>query len=202
VISVYLLKPKFQKALQPILSAQRGAGVTPNQLTVSAVVLSALIGAALWFAVDRRVLLVAVPIGLFFRMALNALDGMMASTYGMTSRWGELLNELGDALSDFLVFFPLLRFPFANRFLVAAFLAFMAMNELVGVLGKILVGKRLYQGPMGKSDRALALGVFCLVLWLAPKAAERYAEAVFAALLALLLVSTGIRIAKIRSGVR
>lgn len=200
--TIYDLKPRFQALLRPAADVLAKAGVTANAVTLAALVLSLAHGAWLALLPQSRWPLLLLPVTLFVRMALNALDGMMASTYGMTSRWGELLNELGDALSDFLVFFPLLRFPFANRFLVAAFLAFMAMNELVGVLGKILVGKRLYQGPMGKSDRALALGVFCLVLWLAPKAAERYAEAVFAALLALLLVSTGIRIAKIRSGVR
>ena len=48
--------------------------------------------------------LLVVPIGLLIRMALNALDGMMARTYNMQSKLGEVLNEIGDVISDLYSF--------------------------------------------------------------------------------------------------
>lgn len=52
-----------------------------------------------------QLVFLALPIGLLIRMALNALDGMMARTYNQTSKKGELLNEIGDVVSDVFVFF-------------------------------------------------------------------------------------------------
>ena len=44
MFSVYKLKPVFQKLLQPILYALYKMGVTANQLTISAIILSCIMG--------------------------------------------------------------------------------------------------------------------------------------------------------------
>ena len=69
--------------------------------------MSFFIGFSLWFHPDYRWGLLLVPIGLLIRMALNALDGMMARTYNMQSKLGEVLNEIGDVISDLFIFIPL-----------------------------------------------------------------------------------------------
>ena len=79
--SVYQLKSQFQKLLRPLTSALAKAGITANGVTVAALVLSALMGAACWLISDPRVLYL-LPIGLFLRMALNAIDGMLAREHG------------------------------------------------------------------------------------------------------------------------
>ena len=90
MISFYKIKPKFQKLLKPILVGLYKFGITANQITVSSIVLSFFIGISLWFHTDYRWGLLVVPIGLLVRMALNALDGMMARTYNMQSKLGEV----------------------------------------------------------------------------------------------------------------
>ena len=104
------IKPKFQKVLRPLLDSLYKFGITANQITLSSVFLSFIIGMLFWFADINRFFYLALPVGLIIRMALNALDGMMARIYNQQSKKGEVLNEIGDVVSDFFVFFPLLKF--------------------------------------------------------------------------------------------
>lgn len=105
MISIYKIKPWFQKQLLPVLRKLHQWGITANQITLAAIVLSAGIGIAFWYADSRHFLFLCLPIGLLIRMMLNALDGMMARNYHQQSKAGEVLNELGDVISDFFVFF-------------------------------------------------------------------------------------------------
>jgi CDP-diacylglycerol--glycerol-3-phosphate 3-phosphatidyltransferase len=152
----------------------RNAGVTPNALTWLAIVLSGGLGYAFVLGLANRYWFFAVAGGLLVRMALNALDGMMARTFNLTSRGGAVLNELGDVVSDALVLWPLALVPGVHVGWVAALLWLAAVNEYAGVLGAFVSGERRYEGPMGKSDRTLVWGVFCLLMG-AGVAVEPYA---------------------------
>ena len=88
MFSVYNLKPVFQKLLQPILHALYKIGVTANQLTISAVILSCLMGFSFLQYHTLYLGILIIPFGLLLRMALNALDGMMARQYDMQSQLG------------------------------------------------------------------------------------------------------------------
>jgi CDP-diacylglycerol--glycerol-3-phosphate 3-phosphatidyltransferase len=174
VPTTYDLKPAFQRMLTPLMQRLRNAGVTPNALTWLAIVLSGGLGYAFVLGLANRYWFFAVAGGLLVRMALNALDGMMARTFNLTSRGGAVLNELGDVVSDALVLWPLALVPGVHVGWVAALLWLAAVNEYAGVLGAFVSGERRYEGPMGKSDRTLVWGVFCLLMG-AGVAVEPYA---------------------------
>ena len=162
--STYALKPAFQKLLMPAMEQLRNWGVTPNGLTWSAIVLSASLGWMFSCGLEQSFWFFFVVAGLMLRMVLNALDGMMARSHGMSSKAGAFLNELGDVVSDALVMWPLALLPGMHVGWVGAFLWLAVINEMSGVLGGWLSGERRYDGPMGKSDRTLAWGVLCLLL--------------------------------------
>ena len=164
VPSTYDLKPAFQRMLLPLLGRLRQAGVTPNALTWVAILLSGGLGYAFVLGLEHRAWFFAVAVGLLLRMALNALDGMMARQFDMTSKAGAVLNELGDVVSDALVMWPLAWLPGVHPGWVGALLWMSAVNECAGVLGASVGEERRYEGPMGKSDRTLVWGVFCLLL--------------------------------------
>ena len=164
VPSTYDLKPAFQRMLLPVLGRLRQAGVTPNALTWVAILLSGGLGYAFVLGLEHRAWFYAVAAGLLLRMALNALDGMMARQFDMTSKAGAVLNELGDVVSDALVMWPLAWLPGVHPGWVGALLWMSAVNECAGVLGASVGEERRYEGPMGKSDRTLVWGVFCLLL--------------------------------------
>lgn len=162
MISVYQLKPKFQALLQPLLQRLRNWGVSPNLLTLLGIVLSLAMGIYAFYG-DRTIALILMPIVLLLRMALNALDGMMARQYNLQSKMGALLNEIGDVVSDIVLYYPLYVLFTMDQIWIMCFLLLSVLNEFAGLLGQALGGARRYDGPMGKSDRALVVGVLSLL---------------------------------------
>lgn len=161
--SIYGLKPRFQNALRPITRALARAGVTANQVTLAALMLSFATGAVIFcFRAPGSLLL--LPGVLFVRMALNAIDGMLAREYNQKSSLGAILNELGDVLSDSALYLPLAVVPGFDSRLVVLIALLAAISEMTGVLGVVIGASRRYDGPMGKSDRAVAFGALGLLL--------------------------------------
>ena len=163
--SIYDLKPKFQALLRPVTNALARAGVTANQVTVAAGLLSFTTGAAIGYSRSFRALLL-LPAILFVRMALNAIDGMLAREHNQKTPLGAILNELGDVLSDAALYLPLaLILPF-DAVLVVLIVLLATMSEMTGVLAVQIGASRRYDGPMGKSDRAFVFGTLGLLLGL------------------------------------
>lgn len=193
MISIYKIKPKFQQLLLPVLRWLYERNFSANQITISAILLSAVIGICFWNADINKSYFLFVPIGLFVRMALNALDGMMARVYNMQSKLGEVLNELGDIVADLFIYFPLLKFEKDNIYSVVIFLSLCIINEFSGVLAKVIGGERRYDGPMGKSDRAFLIGLYALLSFFQIPIAP-YAFYIFTIVNMLLLLSTYLRL--------
>jgi CDP-diacylglycerol--glycerol-3-phosphate 3-phosphatidyltransferase len=132
-------------------------GLTANQVTLVAAIVSVAIGALLVIRPEPA-LFALVPVWMFLRMAFNAVDGMLAREHGQKSALGGYLNEITDVVSDAALYVPFaLVAPFSLPWLVAiVFLA--TLTEFAGVLGAVHGNGRNYEGPMGKSDRALLFG--------------------------------------------
>ncbi len=131
-------------------------GITANQITISAILLSFAYAALLCLNIKSLWLL--LPVILFIRMGLNAIDGMLARDYNMKSKLGMALNELGDIASDTALFIPFMFYAPNASWEIAAFIFVAAMTETCGILAYMISGERRYDGPMGKSDRAFATG--------------------------------------------
>jgi CDP-diacylglycerol--glycerol-3-phosphate 3-phosphatidyltransferase len=106
-----------------------------------------------------------VAFGLLIRMMLNALDGMMARIYNLQSKLGEVLNEVGDIVSDVAIYFPLIIFESLRIEIAIIFILLSIINEFCGLMAKLISGERRYDGPMGKSDRAFLIGIICIVYY-------------------------------------
>ncbi len=164
--SVYALKPRFQAWLRPAVARLAAAGITANQVTLAAAGASMLLGVALYAAPNVPALWLLLPLFLFVRMALNAIDGMLAREHGQQSALGACLNELGDVFADALLYLPFARLPACPTRWVVAFVLLAVICEMAGVLMQTLGASRRYDGPMGKSDRAVACGALGLALGL------------------------------------
>ena len=162
MISVYTLKPAFQGFLRPLVVCLASWGVTANQVTILTCVLSVLLGLDLTFGNKQWILL---PMFLFLRMALNAIDGMLAREHNQQTPLGALLNELTDVIADAALTLPFAYLPGWNVFWMGCTIFLAALTEMTGVLGLTIGAGRRYDGPFGKSDRALVFGV--LGFWLA-----------------------------------
>ena len=162
MISVYNLKPKFQQLLGPFLEFLVKRGFTPNIITMLALFGSISVGAVIGLTGGESRWLLVMPVWLFLRMALNAIDGMMARKYDMATTLGCIVNELGDVLSDLALYLPLGYIVPESMAVVVLFVIGAVLTEFCGVLGYALAVKRHYEGPMGKSDRAFLVGALTL----------------------------------------
>src|SRR5690242_2159518 len=127
--TIYQLKPAFQGLLRPIVTRVAAMGVTANQVTIATGAASVLLGAALTVAHRGWILL---PFFLFVRMALNAMDGMLAREYGQQSKLGAVLNELTDLVSDAALTLPFATLPGWDPLAVSGAIFFAALTEMAG----------------------------------------------------------------------
>lgn len=186
--SIYALKPRFQSLLRPLSDFLAGRGVTPNQVTVAALALSAAAGTCLALWPGQSWALLLIPLALLVRMALNAIDGMLAREHGLQSRLGAVLNELGDVLSDAFLYLPFAYVAWFGAPLVVAVVVLAVISEMTGVVGVQVGASRRFDGPMGKSDRAFLFGALALLLGLGVKGGAWVSWVLLLA--ALLLVAT------------
>ena len=163
-MTIYDLKPRFQDLLRPSVRRLAAWGATPNQVTVVAMVLSGLAGALIVVTSGARWALVLIPVLALCRMALNAIDGMLAREHGMMTNLGAFLNELGDVISDAVLYLPLAVVPGVRGLLVVPAVYLAVMCEMTGTVATQVGASRRYDGPMGKSDRAFAFSLMALFL--------------------------------------
>lgn len=191
-MSLYQLKTQFQDQLRPISNTLVEQNITANQVTVSAVLLS--VGTAYVIAkpaAEKQALWLLLPSSLFLRMALNAIDGMMAREHGQASTLGAVLNEAGDIIADTALLASLMPHVTnstsqvsenslsANNLLVnnssannlltnqrhiINLIALSTSTELLAITSDAALKARANQGPLGKSDRAFILGTLGAII--------------------------------------
>jgi CDP-diacylglycerol--glycerol-3-phosphate 3-phosphatidyltransferase len=162
--TIYDLKPRFQALFRPLSDALVRSGLRANDVTLGALLLSTAHGAWLALMPTSRWPLLLLPVTLFLRMAMNAIDGMMAKEHGQVSPGGAVLNELSDVIADAALYLPFalisgLDAPLAVLVVVAGIVA-----EMAGALGPMIGAQRRYDGPLGKSDRAFAFGLLAVLI--------------------------------------
>jgi len=162
--SIYDLKPRFQSLLRPLVRRLAVAGVSANHVTIAALILSLLLGGSIALDPMAKWPMLLMPVALFVRMALNAIDGILAREHGMKSGLGAILNEVGDVLSDTALYLPMALVPGVNSFWVVLVVVLAIVSEMTGVVAVQIGAQRGYDGPMGKSDRAFVFGLLGLLL--------------------------------------
>lgn len=163
-MSIYQLKTAFQNLLRPLCKSMADNGITANQVTIAAMLLSLFAGLFIYFYSTSALPLILLPLVLLIRMGLNAIDGMLAREHNMQSNLGAVLNELGDVISDVVLYLPLAFVPLINPYLLVAIVISGLVAEMMGVIAIQIGASRRYDGPMGKSDRAFALGALALFI--------------------------------------
>lgn len=195
---VYGLKPQFQRLLRPFVGRLAGIGVRANQVTVFTCVVSVAFGVLLLTSQNPR-LFVLLPIVLLIRMALNAADGMLAREFGQATRLGVYLNELADVVSDTFLYLPFAHLHGFSPFWIWNVVVLALISEMAGTVAVMAGASRRYDGPMGKSDRALIFGALGLWAGLAgglPVPVGLFFPKVMVALLAITVVN------RVRNGLR
>lgn len=186
--SLYEIKPAFQRLLRPLCAALHRAGATPNQIT--AVTMAASLGMGVWLSVaqDPTPPLAVMPVFLLLRMAANALDGMIAKAYDLSTPAGAILNEVADVVSDLALYSPFAVLPGIRPMFPLAIAMLGATTEVAGLAAVSAGAARRHDGPMGKSDRALAFGILS-VAYVAGLRSHVVLDACMAGIIALLVIT-------------
>ena len=160
--SIYRLKPLFQELLRPLVRVLAGAGVTANQVTLFACAVSIVVGTLVLAYKDLPRLLLILPAFFFLRMALNAIDGMLAREFGQKSDLGAYLNELTDVVCDAFLYLPFAYLGLFDPLWIGIIIVLAVISEMAGTIAVMIGANRRYDGPMGKSDRAFVFGAGAL----------------------------------------
>ena len=148
--------------MRPLVRILASIGVSANQITVIACGLSAAAGVFLLTTHNPR-LFILLPVVMLVRMALNAADGMLAREFGQATSLGVYLNELTDVVSDTFLYLPSAHLRGCSPFWIWNVVVLSVISEMAGTVAVMANARRRYDGPMGKSDRALIVGG--LALW-------------------------------------
>ena len=119
-----------------------------------------------------RMLLLVMPLFLLLRMALNALDGMVAEATATKTAWGSVLNELCDVISDAALFVAFVVILPGHRALLLVLIFLSLLIEFVSLALHQALRVRPYSGPFSKSDRAIFMACLALLTWASPDASR------------------------------
>ena len=165
--SIYQLKPAFQNLLRPLVKSLYTIGISANQITLLAMFISLAVASFIYIYFSKHgigLLLLIFPLWMLIRMAFNAIDGMLAREFNQQSKLGAFYNELCDVISDTALYFSLICFAFIQAELLLLACLLSILSEYTGVMAPLIGAERRYDGPMGKSDRALAFSLICIVI--------------------------------------
>jgi phosphatidylglycerophosphate synthase len=155
------LKTRGSGWAQALAAALARSPVTPNQISLASIVVSAAGAAALlWWPTPAGLVLCALCVQL--RLLSNLLDGMVAVEGGKGTPTGALYNEFPDRIADSLFLVALghgAGLPWLGW--LCALLA--ALTAYVRVTGASLGLAADFRGPMAKPHRMAAMTLACLV---------------------------------------
>lgn len=163
MLSVYQLKSRFQDLLNPIMLKLYRANVSANQVTLG-VFISSLVMAGMLYFIPSLMIWFALPVFMLIRMAGNAIDGMLARQYNQQTDLGFMLNEITDLLADAALLLAFSAVTGFDAYWLVSLLLLTWLSEFIALMGQIIMGERHNSGPLGKSDRAVFLSVFAILI--------------------------------------
>jgi phosphatidylglycerophosphate synthase len=136
--------------------------ITPNQISLFSILVSAIGAGLLLLAPERPWLFLLAALCVQLRLLCNLLDGMVAVEGGRGTPVGALYNEVPDRVADSLL---LVAWGYACGFGWLGWLAALAAacTAYIRALGGALGQKQDFRGPMAKQHRMAALTACCLL---------------------------------------
>jgi CDP-diacylglycerol--glycerol-3-phosphate 3-phosphatidyltransferase len=188
---LYALRPWYAARLGGLRRSLVAHSVPPTALTFGGVVFGALAGVGLAALRPGPVAAAVVGVLLVARLACANLDGGVARDSGRPTRFGVVINELGDRLAEIAAIAGALALAPAGVVGLAALGA--SAPSWVSLAGAAAGASRVQGGPVGKTER-------CLILILI--AATGWAVALLLLLTAGSLLTAALRLRQIRLELR
>jgi CDP-diacylglycerol--glycerol-3-phosphate 3-phosphatidyltransferase len=152
---LYALKPWYAGRLAGLRAHLVARHISPNLISAAGVAAGA--GAGIALATGAGV--VVAPL-VAVRLAAANLDGAVARDSGQTSRWGSVVNEMGDRAAE-LAMLAGATFVAPPALVAVAALA-ATLPSWVSLAGAAAGAPRRNGGPVGKTERAVLLAIGAL----------------------------------------
>jgi archaetidylinositol phosphate synthase len=156
------LRPLADRMITPVVAGSKRAGLTPNAVSVLA--LLAAVGAAgsFTFAGETRLAYLLGALLVACNGVLDLLDGALARELDRSSEAGDLLDHVLDRYADIVVVVGLA--AGVDRFALGlAAVTGVVMTSYLGTQAQAVGLDRVYGGLLGRADRLVLVGVVTTV---------------------------------------
>lgn len=160
---LYGLKPWFADRLASVRRFLLRHAIAPNAISLCGIAFGACAGLVLAMTSPGPARAIAVAVLLAARLACANLDGAVARESGRTSRFGTVVNELGDRAAELAALAGCAGTTGTPGLLLVATALACSMPSWVSLAGAAAGAPRLQGGPVGKTERCLLLIVIAAV---------------------------------------
>jgi len=165
-IGLYQLKYRFRKLLDFLLPYCKN--IDPNTISIFLLPLGLLTALIYNMAPTHPKLYLVGIICIFLRMIVGTLDGLVAETFHKQTSNGTILNRLTPEAADLMLMLAIIMGEPQHLRLGLWALLLCWATSFLGLLG-LAGGKRIQRvGPVGQTDRIVALMVFSLLQYWGP----------------------------------
>lgn len=146
------------RALEPFVTAAARLGLTPNGVSVLAIVVAALAAGAFYLGGDDPLLYGVGALLVFVNGWFDLLDGALARRLDVASEAGDLLDHVLDRYADILIIAGLAA-GIGRYDLGLAAVTGVLMTSYLGTQAQAVGLDRVYGGLLGRADRLALIGV-------------------------------------------
>jgi len=152
------LRPLADRAVEPFVAGATRLGLTPDGVSVLAMLVATAAGLSFYLAGSEPLLYVAGAVLVFLNGCLDVLDGALARELAVDSAAGDLLDHVLDRYADIVIVVGLaggvgqyaLGFAAVTGVLMTSYLG--TQTQAVGL-------DRVYGGLVGRADRLALIGL-------------------------------------------
>ena len=155
-------RPLADRLMQPLVSGATRIGLTPDGVSVLALIAAGGAAISFWAAGDQQLLYLAGAFLVFLNGVFDLLDGALAREQNVTSPAGDLLDHVLDRYADILISAGLAAgiSEYALGFLAVTGVL---MTSYLGTQAEAVGLDRVYGGLLGRADRLALVGFVAVV---------------------------------------
>lgn len=151
-MTLEFLRPHMARIMAPFIALSVRAGISPNTLTVLALITAAFAGAAFWAG---HVLFGTVLVA--FNALFDGLDGALARAEKRESVRGDFLDHVIDRYADIFIITGIFAGGAAGWEVGVLALTGVLMSSYLGTQSQAVGMGRYYGGVLGRADRLVLI---------------------------------------------
>ncbi|PSQ62666.1 MAG: CDP-alcohol phosphatidyltransferase family protein [Halobacteriales archaeon SW_8_66_22] len=156
------LRPVAERLLDPFVAGAKRLGLTPDAVSVLALLTAIGAGVAFALAAELRLLYLLGAVLVLWNGIFDLLDGALARELDSQSDAGDLLDHVLDRYADILIISGLAA-GVGQYALGLAAITGVLMTSYLGTQAQAVGLDRVYGGLLGRADRLALIGVVATV---------------------------------------